>query len=172
MMGFFLTLCLAVTTAGCSPHSSSSESGNKPVVVAATAAPPTLDITQNAAAAIAQVLLYNVYETLTKIDDNGDLTPLLARSWEQSPDGLTYTFHLDPAARFASGAPVDAKAVAASLDNNRRNGIAVAKAQLGSIRTVDAKDAHTVVLHLSHPDNFLLFYLGCSAGVVLSLIHI
>ena len=93
MMGFFLTLCLAVTTAGCSPHSSSSESGNKPVVVAATAAPPTLDITQNAAAAIAQVLLYNVYETLTKIDDNGDLKPLLARSWQQSPDAH---LHLSP----------------------------------------------------------------------------
>ena len=167
MMGFFLTLCLAVTATGCSPHSSSNESGDKPVVVAATAAPPTLDITQNAAAAIAQVLLYNVYETLTKIDDNGDLKPLLARSWQQSPDGLTYTFHLDPAARFASGAPVDAKAVAASLDNNRKNGIAVTKAQLGSIKTVRVKDSHTVVLNLSHPDNFLLFYLGCSAGVVI-----
>ncbi|GAE74845.1 hypothetical protein JCM18918_489 [Cutibacterium acnes JCM 18918] len=56
----------------------------------------------NAAAAIPQVLLYNVYETLVRVNDSGKLVGLLAKSWKLSDDGLRLTFRLDPNARFAS----------------------------------------------------------------------
>ncbi len=34
--------------------------------------------------------------------------PALARSWEVSPDGLTYVFHLEPTAKWSDGSPVRA----------------------------------------------------------------
>ncbi len=36
----------------------------------------------------------NVIDTLVETDANGNLVPSLATSWEQSDDGLTWTFHL------------------------------------------------------------------------------
>jgi hypothetical protein len=47
--------------------------------------------------AIAEVSLYNVFETLTKINSDSRITPLLADSWTVSPDLKTYTFKLRPA---------------------------------------------------------------------------
>src|SRR5262245_53931581 len=35
-----------------------------------------------------------VYSTLVRLDNDGVVQPYLAKSWEISPDGLTYTFHL------------------------------------------------------------------------------
>ena len=51
-----------------------------------------------AASAIAEITQYNIYETLTKINSDGTVTPLLAESWEVSPDLRTYTFKLRQAA--------------------------------------------------------------------------
>ena len=35
-----------------------------------------------------------IYEGLVKIDNQGKIIPSLAESWEISPDGKEYTFHL------------------------------------------------------------------------------
>ncbi len=142
------------------------------LVLGATAAPPTLDLVSNTAAAIPQVLLYNVYETLLRVDDNGALKPLLATSWTLSPDGLRYTFTLDSRARFASGARVDAATVAASLNllRSKKSG-AVLQSQLSAIRSITPADRGRVVLTLSHRDNFLLYNLAGTAGVIIDLAH-
>ena len=55
------------------------------VVMAMALEPPGLDPTTGAAAAIAEVTLYNIYETLTKINEDGTVTPLLAESWTARP---------------------------------------------------------------------------------------
>ncbi|MBL8746575.1 MAG: peptide ABC transporter substrate-binding protein [Phycisphaerae bacterium] len=47
-----------------------------------------------------------LFEGLLRLDTlSADLHPVpaLARSWEVSDDGLTYTFHLDPAAKWSNG---------------------------------------------------------------------
>ena len=67
--------------------------------------------------AIAQVLLYNVYETLVKLDGEGNLKPLLAQSWSTSPDRLTYTFTLQPGVTFHSGKPLTAADVKWSIEH-------------------------------------------------------
>lgn len=60
--------------------------GRKDTVVLAMALePPGLDPTANAASAIAEITLYNIYETLTKINSDGSVSPLLAESWESRP---------------------------------------------------------------------------------------
>src|SRR5882757_10810398 len=55
------------------------------VVMAMALEPPGLDPTSGAAAAIAEVTLYNVYETLTKVKEDGTAAPLLAESWTTAP---------------------------------------------------------------------------------------
>ena len=65
--------------------------------------PPNLDPTAGAAAAIDEVVYANVMEGLTRIDRNGEVQPALAKSWDISDDGLTYTFHLVEGAKFHDG---------------------------------------------------------------------
>jgi peptide/nickel transport system substrate-binding protein len=47
--------------------------------------------------------------------DNGKLAPQLATKWTTSANGLTWTFTLDPKAKFSDGAPVTSADVKASL---------------------------------------------------------
>jgi peptide/nickel transport system substrate-binding protein len=56
--------------------------------------PPNLDPTGGAAAAIDEVVYANVFEGLTRFGADGSILPALAKSWEISEDGLTYTFML------------------------------------------------------------------------------
>ena len=43
---------------------------------------------------------HQIYDGLVQFDDNLDIKPGLAKSWEISEDGLTYTFHLRDNAYF------------------------------------------------------------------------
>ncbi|MBN2355345.1 ABC transporter substrate-binding protein [candidate division KSB1 bacterium] len=65
--------------------------------------PPGLDPTANTAAAIDRVVFANIYEGLIKVDQNGQFIPGLAASWEISPDGKVYTFHLRKGVKFHNG---------------------------------------------------------------------
>ncbi len=43
---------------------------------------------------------YNIFEGLTKINEDFSITPLLADKWEFSPDAKTLTFTLKPNVKF------------------------------------------------------------------------
>lgn len=47
-----------------------------------------------------------LYEGLTRRDSRGKSIPAAAKSWDISPDGKTYTFHLRPDLRWSNGDPV------------------------------------------------------------------
>lgn len=51
-----------------------------------------------------------IYQPLVSFDvnDPSKIIGVLAESWDVSPDGKTYTFHMNPNAKFASGNPVTA----------------------------------------------------------------
>src|SRR5689334_14849928 len=78
--------------------------------------PPNLDPTAGAAAAIDEVTYANVFEGLTRIASDGSVQPALAKSWDISADGLTYTFHLQTGVKFHDGSAFDANDVKFSLD--------------------------------------------------------
>lgn len=167
VLAILLTLMMLLG-AGCS--SGGGGGGNaepKTLLVGATAQPPTMDPTANDAAAIAQVMLYNVYETLVKVDSEGKLRPLLAQRWDVSPDNLTYTFNLDPSAKFASGRPVTAKDVVWSI-NRIKTGTATAtlKKQLSVVEQATETDAHTLTVKLTQPSNMWLWDMSSTAGMV------
>ncbi|MEZ0395549.1 MAG: peptide ABC transporter substrate-binding protein [Anaerolineales bacterium] len=57
-----------------------------------------------------------VFSGLVSFDPNLNLVPELAESWEVSPDGTVYTFHLRQNARFHDGRPVTAHDVVYSWE--------------------------------------------------------
>jgi peptide/nickel transport system substrate-binding protein len=159
------TAALAVSASACSGTPSPS-TPTKNLSVGATLEPPTLDPTMSDAASIPQLLLYNVYETLVKMDFDGKIKPLLAERWDVSSDGLTYTFNLQLGAKFASGTPVDAPAVVAGIERMRNSASATIKSQLAPIADVSAKDSGTVIVALSQPSNAWLYSMTSTAGMI------
>lgn len=57
-----------------------------------------------------------VFTGLVQLNDKLQVRPQLAQSWEQSPDGLTWTFHLKSHLKFSDGTPLTSKDVAYSID--------------------------------------------------------
>lgn len=159
-------LVTACTQAGSGTPGTNGAAQTK-LVIGATAPPPTMDATAHDAAAIPQVLLYNVYETLVKIDAEGTLKPLLAQRWSVSPDSRIYTFNLDPAAKFASGRAVTAADVVWSIERIKTStSTATLKNQLAVVETAKAIDEKTLEVTLNRPSNMWLFDMSSTAGMV------
>jgi peptide/nickel transport system substrate-binding protein len=138
------------------------------VVMGMTLEPPGLDPTNAAAAAIAEVSLYNIYEPLTKINEDSSVAPLLAESWQASPDLKTYTFKLRKGVKFQNGEPFDSAAVKFSFE---RNAVPTStnkdKSLFQSFESVTAPDADTIVIALKYSEPNLPFLLGqASASIV------
>jgi peptide/nickel transport system substrate-binding protein len=139
------------------------------VVLGMVLEPTTLDPTTAAAAAIGEIVHYNVLEGLTKIAMDGAVTPLLAESWSQTPDGKTYTFKLRRGVKFSDGSPFDASAVKFSFDRARAPGSTnkAKKALFDLISSVATPDPHTVILVLNSADALITFRLGENPAVIL-----
>ena len=158
-----IIVCVATALSGCTTQP---QGGATTLTIGMTLEPGTLDLTTSDAASIPQLLLYNVYETLVKIDSAGAITPLLATGYTISPDNLTYTFTLDAKAKFASGTAVDAAAVVASIDRMRQATSQSMKSQLANIASVTAVDTSTVEVTLTQPSNLWLYSMTSSAGII------
>jgi len=79
--------------------------------------------------------------------DRTELMPGLAETWEISPDGKTYTFHL-AAARFSDGSPITAQDVAFSWNRMRFQKDSVYAAPFQPLQKIEAIDGKTVVMTL------------------------
>ncbi|MGV8909072.1 MAG: ABC transporter substrate-binding protein [Propionicimonas sp.] len=165
-----VALALTVILAACTPAAAPTTSAPlRTLSVGATLEPASLDPWHNPAASIPQVLLYNVYETLVKVDSTGNIKPLLAQAWEVSPDRTTYTFHLNPAAKFASGAPVDAAAVLANITRLQTDAkiTATLSAQLAVVSGVTTTGADQVQVKLTRPSLMWLYDMSSTLGMIL-----
>lgn len=173
LVAIVLTMLVSVTLVACSgggpSGSGSSTTAKKRLVIGATASPDSMDPTTSTAAAIPQVLLYNVYETLVKVDSSGAIKPLLAAEWMVSNDRTVYTFKLHPGAKFASGNPLNADAVVASIERikNDPNVLAVCKREMSVVTGARAVDSITVEVTLSEPSNNWLYYMTQRSGIII-----
>jgi oligopeptide transport system substrate-binding protein len=61
-------------------------------------------------------LMADLFSGLVRMDPHLEIQPDLAQRWEVSPDGLVYTFYLQPEARFHNGRPVTADDVVFSWE--------------------------------------------------------
>jgi peptide/nickel transport system substrate-binding protein len=130
---------------------------------------PGLDPTMAAAAAIGQVVHYNVLEGLTKIEMDGKVTPLLAESWSIEPDGKTYTFKLRKGVKFQDGEAFDSSDVKFSFERAKAPGSTnkAKKAVFDNIASVAAPDPQTVIVTLNNADGNFLFRMGENTAVIL-----
>ena len=159
-----LGLCLALPWGALAQQRAGSS-----VSISLSLEPDGLDPTMGAAASIGEVVHYNVLEGLTRIDENGQVKPLLAQSWSQDASGLVHVFKLRRGVRFHDGAVLDAQAVRFSFERAKAPGSTnkARKALFDNIARIETPDAHTVVLALERPDVHLLFRLGEGPAVIL-----
>ncbi len=145
------------------------QANKKTVVLGMVLEPPGLDPTTAPAAAIGEIVHYNILEGLTKINVDGSVTPLLAESWEVAPDGKSYTFKLKKGVVYSDGATFDSAAVKFSFERAKAEGSTnkARKAVFDNISSVSPYDAHTVILTLNNADATMPFRLGENTAVIL-----
>ena len=108
------------------------------------------------------MFLYALHDALVKPLPGSPLTPCLAESWTESPDGLVYEFTLRQGVQFHNGDPLHAEDVHFSF---RRYKGTSAKLLHDKVKAVEVLDAHRLrfVLHAPWPD-FLTFYATPATG--------
>jgi len=107
-----------------------------------------------------------LFDPLVQRDEHFNLQPGLAESWE-TPDSLTYIFHLRPGVRFADGRPLTARDVKWTFDSLIEGKVRSAKAStFATVDRVDAPDDRTVIFRLKQPFASLLWNLSGAAGIV------
>jgi ABC-type transport system substrate-binding protein len=144
--------------------------------------PPTLDPHLTTDATSAQIII-EVFGGLVTIDPELNIVPDLAESWDVSPDGRVYTFHLRSNATFHNGKPVTADDVRWSLERatNPLTESPVADQYLGDIAGAKEKlngdaqtisgvrviDDHTLEVTIDAPKSYFLAKLTYPTGFVL-----
>lgn len=157
----------ALVATACGGGGGADSGGDDTVSIGATAEPSTLDLTTTSVAAIPQVLLYNVYETLVKVDQDGEVAPSLAESYNRSKDRKTYTFTLREGVKFSNGKALTPEDVVYSFDRVRaKDSKHPFKAQMKPVRDVRAKGDDQVVVTLKHPSNSWLYNMTSATGII------
>jgi len=148
--------------------SASLASANDSVTIGMVLEPPGLDPTIAPAAAIGEVTHYNIFEGLTKINEDFSVTPLLAEKWTFSPDLKTLSFTLKPNVKFSDGEAFASKDVKFSFERfAAKDSTNKDKGFFASIESIDTPDPMTVVLKFKEPSFEALFHLGTETAVIL-----
>jgi len=116
------------------------------------------------------------FDGLVRFDGNSHkIVPALAESWELSEDGLTWTFKLRDGVTFHDGTPLNAEAVAFSLERQRDKehpyhcaNCRRWSAKFAAIEKTTALDDKTVEIKLKEPAPALLVNLAFYIGYIVS----
>jgi len=100
-----------------------------------------------------QQTIFDLYDQLVTRDDDSNVKPLLATSWEVSEDYKTYTFHLRKGVKFHDGTPFNAEAVKFSFDRLTNIGKVATGAwmTIADKNSVEVIDEYTVRFNLINP---------------------
>lgn len=144
---------------------SSTDSGEKILSVQIGPDPETIDPALNSAVDGGNMLLHS-FECLLTVDQDGQLAPGQAETWETSEDGLTWTFHLRDGLKWSDGSDLTANDFVYSWKRVCDPNVAAPYAEtvLGMVEGYDkaiegdldalqvkAEDDNTLVVTLSSP---------------------
>ncbi|MEV0620126.1 ABC transporter substrate-binding protein [Nonomuraea sp. NPDC050404] len=109
-----------------------------------------------------RMLVFNQFDALVARAEDGSFRPWLARSWEVSEDGRTYTLHLRDDVTFHDGAKFDAASVKANLEQFLVPGYnpAVAAIQLRAFKGAKVLSPTVLEITLKEPDALFLDFLA------------
>lgn len=121
------TVCGMLSACGGSGTASSTDGASAPAADGAAAVAETLTFGQGSEPrgldpalvddGESSKVIVNIYEGLLQFaKDSTEVEPCLAKSWEISPDGLTYTFKLQEGVKFHDGTDFNAEAVKFNID--------------------------------------------------------
>ena len=97
-----------------------------------------------------------IFDALVRRDEHFNVQPWLAQSWE-TPDPLTYIFHLRSGVHFHDGRPLSSKDVQWTIASILNGSVPTVKSQgYRNVAHIDAPDPLTVIFHLKQPDPGLL----------------
>lgn len=161
-----VVLTSAALVVGCSAGSSAGGEDRTDAVVGLTGEPTNLDFTTTSGSAIPQLLMNNVYEGLVTIDQDGEVQPQLAESWEVSADRTVYTFTLHDGVTFSDGSAFTADDVVASIGRVQDDWTLSLSSKMDVVERAEAVSDTEVVVTLRHPSNAWLFDMGTSVGAM------
>lgn len=111
------------------------------------------DLDPSSAFSNENVLLQNVYETLTRLSDpeaSDEVTGVLAESWTSNADATEWTFKLRDGVTFHDGEPLTAAAVRDSLQRTIDLDLGAAFILI-PIESIEVEDELTITFELSYP---------------------
>lgn len=181
VLAAFLSMAMVAGLAtGCgTPGSGKSDSDSadgKVFRYAVNTLPTTLDPTKGQSIGDNEIQ-HAVTEGLTR-NTAGDVKPGIAESWDESEDGLTYTFHLRKDAKWSDGEPITAAdfeyswkrlvnpetaSPYAFIGDCLKNGQAIEQGNMDVEELgVKAVDDTTLEVTLEHPTSYFLSLIGSS----------
>ena len=163
----FALTSLAAASLASLPMAALAQRRKDAVVLGMTLEPPGLDPTAGAASAIAEIVQYNIFETLTKVQSDGTVVPLLAESWEISPDLKAFTFKLRKGVKFQNGEPFNANTVKFSFERAAgEKSTNKDKRTFQSMESVGVVDDSTVVVINKDLNPDFLFLMGQATAII------
>ncbi|HEY0813880.1 MAG TPA: ABC transporter substrate-binding protein [Pseudonocardia sp.] len=109
-----------------------------------------------------RTVIRNVADSLTDQDaTNGEIKPWIAQSWQVTPDGKQYTFHLRDGVTFSDGTALDAAAVKANADGwlatvSQTHGAAYGSSYILGLSGAEVVDPKTVRFDFATPNSSFL----------------
>jgi peptide/nickel transport system substrate-binding protein len=162
-VAIWLVAALTACSTGDRVDLGDASSGN---LIAAIAGEPDQLDPQKTTAYFSFEVLENVFDTLVEPDENLEMRPALAESWDVSPDQLTWTFHLRKGVTFHDGSPFTANDVVYSyrriIDQQLAN-----VDKLSAVTNAVAADPFTVKITVKQPTPNLLTNVGGFKGMAI-----
>ncbi len=132
------------------PRGAAAQTAGGTTVWAAESDPVSLDPIVDSGFAATQAFEHS-YESLTGYDENLNIVPALAESWE-TPDDLTYIFHLRQGVKFHDGSDFTAEDVKYTFDFViDQDGPAGWRVNFSQVESVEIIDSHTVQFNNNSP---------------------
>ncbi|MFT4122811.1 MAG: ABC transporter substrate-binding protein [Microbacteriaceae bacterium] len=162
-----LAAALALALSGCSAGTGVdvSSSGESILRAAIAGEPDQLD-PQKTSSYFSFEVLENVFDTLVEPDENLEMQPALATSWDLSDDQLVWTFHLREGVTFQDGTPFTADDVVYSYDRIIDEELTNSW-RFSTVTAVTAVDDSTVTITVSAPTPNLLSSIGGFKGMAI-----
>lgn len=117
---------------------------------------------------VGRIVFSALCDKLFDIDENLNIVPQLATSYEWSPDSKALTLKLRQGVTFHDGEKFDAAAVKYNIERHKNMPGSNRRGELAPVKSVDVIDPSTVRLNLSAPFSPLLAQLADRAGMMVS----
>ncbi len=114
-------------------------------------------------------VLEMMYGQLVEVNENMEVVPSMAESWEWSEDGMHLTMHLVPEMTFHDGSPVTSADVKYSFERIlNEDTAAAARSKFTAISSIDTPDDLTVVFNFSEKNVAILVDMASTNAAIIS----